>query len=163
MHDYDFDSHDEFRQHDELDRFSHHEYPRPFDEYPPHHEYPPFHEDYRRQPHEIYPRPHNYPPPTMSITQSMVDLPDAKSIDLASMQFPHRRGEFSLPDAPALNAVHVNRRDEDPSPIAARNSNGFELPVPDGQMDIASVAARKRDGFGLGDMTKSGGAVPGIL
>jgi hypothetical protein len=77
------------------------------------------------------------------------------------LQFPHRRGEFALPDGPALNAVHVNRRDEDPSPIGARNSNGLALP--ESQMDVASIAARKRDDLGLGDMAESGGAMQGLL
>jgi hypothetical protein len=55
----------------------------------------------------------------------------------------------------------VNRQNEDPSPIAARNSNGLKFP--EGQMDIASVAARKREDLGLGEMAKPGGAMPGIL
>jgi hypothetical protein len=76
------------------------------------------------------------------------------------VQFPHRREEFSLPDGPALNAVHVNRRDEDPSPIGARDGKGLALP--ESQMDVANIAARKRDDLGLGDMTGSGG-VPGVL
>jgi hypothetical protein len=198
MHEYDFDSHDEFRQHDELDRFSHQEYPRPFDEYPPHHEYRPTHEDYRRQPHDTYPRPHDYPPPRDEYPRpthgdefdrhrhspshsndrfddedfrpqddgaarkpgNKLELPDTKSVDLASVQFPHRREEFSLPDGPALNAVHVNRRDEDPSPIGARDSKGFALP--ESKMNVANIAARKRDDLDLGDMAKSG-AVQGVL
>jgi hypothetical protein len=54
----------------------------------------------------------------------------------------------------------VNRRDEDSSPIGARNSNGLVLP--ESQMDVANIAARERDDFGLGDMAKSG-AVQGLL
>ena len=182
MHDYDFDSHDEFRQHDEFDRFSHNEYP--------HHEYS-LHEDYRRQPHDSYPRPHfDYPPPhdgyrpthgddfdrqrrphpndhfdednfrpeddaARKPPGNKVALPDAKSVDLASLQFPHRREEFSIPDAPALNAVHVNRGDEDASPIAARSGLDF----PDGELDFVNVAARKRNDLGLGEMAKSGGGI----
>jgi len=54
----------------------------------------------------------------------------------------------------------VNRRDEEPSPIGARNSNGLEFP--EGKMDLASVAAGKRDDLGLEDMAK-GGAMQGVL
>jgi len=53
----------------------------------------------------------------------------------------------------------VNRRDEDPSPIAARDSKGLALP--ESQMDVANIAARKRDDLGLGDMASGG--VPGVL
>jgi hypothetical protein len=54
----------------------------------------------------------------------------------------------------------VNRRDEDPSPIGARDSKGFALP--ESKMNVANIAARKRDDLGLGDMANSG-AVQGVL
>ena len=74
-----------------------------------------------------------------------LELPDTKSVDLASVQFP-RRGELSLPDGPALDALHVNRRDEGPSPIVARNG----LDLPEGQMDIANISPHRRDDLDIG-------------
>jgi len=93
-------------------------------------------------------------------SSNKVELPESKSVDLASVQFP-RRGEFSLPDAPTLSAVHMNRRQEATSEIDARNSNGLELP--EGQMDVANIATRKRDDLGLGNMPKPESAMQGIL
>ena len=117
-----------------------------------------------------------------------VDLPDSSSVDLASVQFP-RRGEFTLPSGPKVNAVQLNRRhsghgSEDASQISART----DVPLPEkemhvaelstreggsqltsredsemGQIDPTQATARRRDGstFPLGDM--NGPTVPKVL
>jgi hypothetical protein len=114
-----------------------------------------------------------------------VELPDSKSVDLANVKFP-RRGELALPDSPAVDALHLGRRDEDvqlttreegaqtsgPLPFDAhssplgrvsrimrRNSDGFELPK--SQLDVAKVGERKRDSLGIADTSKN--AVEGVL
>ena len=177
MHDYDIDSHDEYRQHDEFDRFSRHELPRPYDDYPSHY-------DFRRQPHDTYPRPHDYPqrfsrphddeyeryhhdryPPSHSGDRmhdnafdddlraneddtnarkqaNKVELPDTQSVDLANVKFP-RRGEFALPDGPALDAVRLNSRDEAASP-------GSRSGVPFPQHDV-DAHLTTRDGAPASD------------
>jgi hypothetical protein len=118
-----------------------------------------------------------------------VELPDSKTVDLANVKFP-RRGEFALPDGPAVDALHLGNRDEEnemdaqltareegaqasgATPYDARSSppgrvsrimrrNSDGLELPKSQMDIAKLGMRKRDNLGLADTSRN--AVQGVL
>ena len=153
---------DEYPPHRDYPPF-HEDYRRqPHDIYPrPHHDYPPPHDGYPRPMHGDESDRHRHSPSHSNDRlddydfradddgarkpANKLELPDTKSVDLASVQFP-RRGELSLPDGPALDALHVNRRDEGPSPIVARNG----LDLPEGQMDIANISPHRRDDLDIG-------------
>ena len=118
---------------------------QPHDSYPRPHDYPPPHDGYPRPSHDDEFDRHRHSPSHSNDRfdddflgaeddgarkkpgNFSLELPDTKSVDLASVQFPHRREEFSLPDGPALNAIHVNRQDEGDSPPGARDSKGWHV------------------------------------